>query len=161
MCHARHRGKGRASPPFGASCGPSQSHPGPTTGSTTHCCKKVWSKAIRRPASPPPLDLPFPLLDQPTKPPDNEVALPYPIQYHTYQTSSRFSRCLRPSLSSKRPLRACQCPRHRPQSSSLNEIFKSANSSTKFSQASTVSSPVSATGPETRFFRDKDSLPLN
>lgn len=59
--------------------------------------------------------------------PDNEVALPHP-EFSTVptKTSSRFSRCRRPSLSSKRPLRACQLPPARLQSSSLNEILNSA-----------------------------------
>ncbi len=49
------------------------------------------------------------------------------IQYRTPPKLRRdFSRCRRPSLSSKRPLRACQLPPARLQSSSLNEIVNPA-----------------------------------
>jgi hypothetical protein len=58
---------------------------------------------------------------------DNEVALP--IQRFSIQLIKlrrEFSRCLRPSLSSKRPLRARAVPPACPQSSSLNEIVQPA-----------------------------------
>lgn len=54
------------------------------------------------------------------------------------KTLSRFPRCRRPSLSSKRPLRACQLPPARLQSSSLNEIVNSARPRQSFPQTSTV-----------------------
>jgi hypothetical protein len=114
--------------------------------------KKVWSKASNGPALPL-LDSLFPC--QPYQPSDNEVALPNrEIQYLPIQLR-RFSRCRRPSLSSKRPLRACQLTPARLQSSSLNEIPNSARPSTKFSQTFTVSSPFSAPGNEVHARRDK------
>jgi hypothetical protein len=87
-------------------------------------------------ALPSPPRPPFPLVNQPHQPLDNEVALlNLEIQYLLNQLR-RFSRCRRPSLSSKRPLRACQLTPARLQSSSLNEIPNSVRPSTKFRRLS-------------------------
>lgn len=87
----------------------------------------------------------FSSLLQPKPPPpkDNEVALPHSESVTNLTKLCReFSRCLRPSLSSKRPLRVRPVARRRPQSSSLNEIFNCQfPPSTKFTRLSL--SPVS------------------
>ncbi|KAL2172966.1 uncharacterized protein P884DRAFT_281422 [Thermothelomyces heterothallicus CBS 202.75] len=71
------------------------------------------------------------------------------------QTSSRFSRCRRPSLSSKRPLRACQLTPARLQSSSLNEIPNPARPSTKFLADFHRLEPLSASRHEAYARTDK------
>ncbi|KAK0627973.1 hypothetical protein B0T14DRAFT_146679, partial [Immersiella caudata] len=69
---------------------------------------------------------------------DNEVALPIQrFSIKLIKLRREFSRCLRPSLSSKRPLRACAVLPARPQSSSLNEIVQTANSLDEVYQAFT------------------------
>lgn len=122
--------------------------------SWSHWCEKSLVKSIRRPA--PLLELPPPSNTQPTQP-DNEVALPHP-EFSTVPTKtlSRFSRCRRPSLSSKRPLRACQLPPARLQSSSLNEIVNSARPRPSFRRLP----PSRARLPGTSCsHRDQESLP--
>ena len=96
--------------------------------------KKVWSKASDSPAFPSSTSL-FPC--QPTIPPTRQRSRTTQSRDSVppYPTSS-ISRCRRPSLSSKRPLRACQLTPARLQSSSLNEIPNSVRPSTKFRRLS-------------------------
>jgi len=89
-----------------------------------------------------PLDFPPFSPNQTTTTQGNEVALPHSESVTNLTKLCReFSRCLRPSLSSKRPLRARPVARRRPQSSSLNEISTIIPPSTKFTRLSL--SPVS------------------
>lgn len=125
--------------------------------------KKVWSKESDGPHFPS-SELPFPSIQTTPDQPPKTTKSPYRSQRFStipIQTSSRFSRCRRPSLSSKRPLRACQLTPARLQSSSLNEIPNPARPSTKFSQTFTVSSPYSP--PDTRLMlaQTNESLPLS
>jgi hypothetical protein len=108
--------------------------------------KKVWSKASDGPHSPS-LSFPFPL--QPNHTNHQTTKSPYHLETSTVHTKLRrdFSRCRRPSLSSKRPLWACQLTRARLQSSSLNEIPILPAPRRSFYRLS-PSEPVSAPGHE-------------
>ncbi|KAK4097001.1 hypothetical protein N658DRAFT_550633, partial [Parathielavia hyrcaniae] len=101
--------------------------------------KKV--KTIRRRL--PSFELLFPS-PHPTKPNLQTTKSHYHTQRFSTapnQISSIFSRCRRPSLSSKRPLRACQLPRHACSPAASTRIPTLPAPSTKFLQTFTVSSP--------------------
>ncbi|KAK0744229.1 hypothetical protein B0T18DRAFT_416890 [Schizothecium vesticola] len=107
-------GWGHLAGPNGESGGPSPARPPPTS-----MQKKVWSKAGRAPLPRPPS---LPLAICQTHPPKKTTKSPYTFKGPIVLTNfvENPPRCLWPSLSSKRPLRARQdtaCP----QSSSLNE----------------------------------------